>query len=163
MKIEDMPKLFGADTRKVEVCTKEDLKEAGQVFTSYGLMPGETAEVPSVRDEVVVTKQPSSRVRADGTRSLQYFMSIVKTNSAGVKKNDWLSLGSVIRQDANREPIDAVSKDMLQFDNIEDRVQAMLGRKITCTGREKRFQPEFLNNVRTGNVVERPTNIYAWA
>lgn len=163
MKFEEMPKIFGADIRKVEVCNAADLKNAGAIFTSYGIQPGETVEIPQNREDVVVVKQASSRTRADGTRNLQYMMSVVKTNSAGVKKNDWLSLGSLVRRDANQEPIDEIAKAMLDFDNIEDRIQNCLGKKITCKGRETRIQQEFLNGVRTGNTVERPVAIYAWA
>lgn len=162
MKFSEMPKLFGADTRKVEECTTEDLKNAGQIFTSYGLQPGETVEIPANRSDIVTVRQPNRRVNANGERTFQYFMSVLKTSN-GKTKTDWLSLGSVVRRDANQEPIDEVAKDMLEFDNIEDRIQAMLGKKITCKGRENRTQTEFVNNVRTGKTVDRPTNIYAWA
>lgn len=163
MKIDEMPKIFGADTRKVEVCTTEDLKEAGQVFTSYGIGTGESVKVPQTRDEVVVVKQPNRRVNANGERTLQYFMSIERTTAAGVKKNDWLSLGSLIRRDANQEPVDEVAKLCLQYDNIEDRINAILGKTITCKGRENRLSPKFVNNRNTGEVEERPTAIYAFA
>lgn len=158
MKFTDMPKIFGADTRKVEECSAADLQNAGQVFTSYGINVGETVEIPSNRNEIVVVRQPNRQVTANGERTFQYFMSINKNGKA-----TWLSLGSLVRRDANQEPVDEVSKAMLEYDNIESRIQACLGKKITCKGRENRIQPEFVNRVRTGNTVEKPTNIYAWA
>lgn len=162
MRYEEMPKLFGADTYKVEICNAEDLKNAGQIFTSYGISVGETVEVPATREECVIVKQPSRNLRQDGTRNMQYFLSVTRVIN-GNRKNGWLSMGSLVRQDANQEPIDKVSAEMLQFDNIEDRVQKLVGKKITCKTRENRQAPEFLNRVRTGNIIERPTNIYEWA
>lgn len=162
MRLDEMPKIFGADTRKVEQCSAEDLKNAGQIFTSYGIQPGETISVPSNREDIVTVRQPNRQVNANGERTFQYFMSVLKTTKAGEKK-DWLSLGSVVRRDANQEPIDEVAKEMLQFDNIEDRIQHMLGRKIVCKGREPRTQPVFVNRVNTGKTEDRPVNIYEWA
>lgn len=162
MRLDEMPKIFGADTRKVEQCSAEDLKNAGQIFTSYCIQPGETISVPSNRKDIVTVRQPNRQVNANGERTFQYFMSVFKTTKAGEKK-DWLSLGSVVRRDANQEPIDEVAKEMLQFDNIEDRIQHMLGRKIVCKGREPRTQPVFVNRVNTGKTEDRPVNIYEWA
>lgn len=163
MRFEEMPKIFGADTRKVEVCTADELKDAGVIFTSYGIMPGETVEFPANRTDIVVVKQPGQRVRQDGTRNMQYFASITKINTSGVRKPDWISMGSLVRRDANQEPVDAVSKEMLQYQDIEGRLQHLVGKKITCTGRETRTQRQFVNGVSTGKNEERPTNIYAFA
>lgn len=128
----NLPPVFGSRNRKPESIDMKTLETTGETFVSYGIQKGEVIEFPANESEVVAQEQP---IRV-GSNAKQRLL-LVERNG----KPSWLSLGVLNRTDYNREPTCEFTKEMNELPNDAARIQALYGKKITCTSTvEKPFQ-----------------------
>ena len=124
-KINNLPTISGANVRvPVAVNNVEDLKVSGIAFATYSLRKGDVVEFPDTLEDVQAFNQP---VRA-GSTAQQTLLVVMKNN-----KPDYISLGSLRKQDINREYSCNFTKEMGELNNDYDRIVALLGKKITAT------------------------------
>lgn len=119
-----LPSISGSMTRKpVPVTNLEDLKVSGVPFATYSVHKGDTIEFPDTIQDMQVFNQP---VRANST-AMQSLVVVLRNN-----KPDYLSVGSLRKQDVNNEYTCEFTKQMGAYNNDYDRLTALCGKKITC-------------------------------
>lgn len=126
--------VFGSRARKPENLSLETLKTTGETFVTYGIRQGDTIEFPDSAADVVAVEQP---IRVNDENSpKQRLLQVLKNG-----KYSWLSLGVLNRTDYNREPTCKFTAEMNELPNDFARIEALYGKKITCTQMvEKPFQ-----------------------
>ena len=128
-KVNNLPTISGANTRKpVAVTNLEELKTSGIAFATYGLREGDEVEFPDTLDDVQAFTQP---VRANQT-AVQTLL-VVNKNS----KPNYLSMGTLRKQDIDRNYTCDFTKEMGELNNDYDRIVALLGKRIKATGSKK--------------------------
>lgn len=145
--VKDLPTISGANTRKpVEVNNLEALKTSGIAFATYGMREGDVVEFPDTLNDVQAFQQP---VRA-GSTALQTLV-VVKKND----KITYLSMGTLRKQDVNREYTCDFTKEMGEMNNDYDRIGALVGKRIKATG-SKKIQSQAFDRL-TGERLEGQT------
>ena len=125
-KIKNFPTVSGANNRPVnKVNNLENLKLSGIAFATYGMREGDVIEFPDTIDDVDVFEQP---VRV-GSTAVQNLLGVMRNGKA-----DYLSLGTLRKQDVNREYTCDFTKEMGALNNDYDRIIALLGKTIKATG-----------------------------
>ena len=118
----DLPNLPQADRRPVNRVSKDEIKNTGVAFNTFGIQVGDTIEFPSYDDVIVVSQpiRPNSEI-------LQYLVGVLKNG-----KPNYLALGSLTRSDVNRQPSCEFTDQMAAMNNNEERLQSLAGKKITA-------------------------------
>lgn len=125
-KIKNFPTVSGANTRPVnKVDNLENLKLSGIAFATYGMREGDVIEFPDTMDDVDVFEQP---VRVN-SNIVQNLLGVLRNGKA-----DYISLGTLRKQDVNREYTCDFTKEMGALNNDYERIQSLLGKKIKATG-----------------------------
>lgn len=119
---EDLPSLPQADRRPVTRVAKDQIKNTGVSFNTFGIQVGDVIEFPAYEDMVVVA-QP---VR-EGSQIMQYLVGVIKNG-----KPNYLALGSLTRRDVNREYTCDFTKQMGELGDNEKRLMFLQGKKITA-------------------------------
>ena len=119
---EDLPSLPQADRRPVTRVAKDQIKNTGVSFNTFGIQVGDVIEFPAYEDMVVVA-QP---VR-EGSQIMQYLVGVIKNG-----KPNYLALGSLTRRDVNREYTCEFTKQMGELGDNEKRLMFLQGKKITA-------------------------------
>lgn len=119
----ELPQLPQSDRRPVTRVSIDQIKTTGVVFATFGMQVGDVIEFPAYDDKLVVVSQPVRQ----GSTAMQY---LVGVNRNG--KPDYLSLGVLTRSDINRVPSCDFTKQMVEMNNNEERLQFLAGKKITC-------------------------------
>lgn len=120
-----LPTISGAASRKpVLVNNLDDLKVSGVPFTTYSIRKGDVVEFPNTLEDAQVFSQP---VRANSTAS-QMLVVILRNG-----KVDYLSMGTLRKQDINNEYTCKFTSEMGAYNNDYDRLAALCGKKITAT------------------------------
>ena len=121
-KINALPTISGAATRiPVAVTNFEDLKTSGVPFATYSVRKGDVIEFPDSWDDVQVFNQP---VRANGTVN-QALLVVLRNGNP-----DYLSIGSLRKQDVDRNYTSPFTEEMGKLNNDYDRINTLLGKKI---------------------------------
>lgn len=118
----DLPSLPNADRRPVSVVPKDKIKDTGVTFATFGIQKGDVIEFPAFED-VIVVEQP---IR-EGSNRMQYLASVMRNG-----KLSYLALGSLTRQDVNREYTCEFTKLMAELGDNARKLQYLAGKKITC-------------------------------
>ena len=118
----DLPNLPQADRRPVNRVSKDEIKNTGVAFNTFGIQVGDTIEFPSYDDVIVVSQpiRPNSEI-------LQYLVGVMRNG-----KPNYLALGSLTRSDVNRQPSCEFTAQMAAMNNNEERLQFLAGKKITA-------------------------------
>lgn len=123
-KIKDLPSISGSNRRPAnEVSNLQELKNSGIAFATYGIRKGDVIEFADNIDEVQAFQQP---VRENGT-AMQTLVVVTRNGKA-----DYLSLGTLRKQDVDRNYTCNFTKEMGELNNDYERLLALVGRKITC-------------------------------
>lgn len=145
--VSNLPTISGANTRKpVEVNNLEALKTSGIAFATYGMRDGDVVEFPDTLNDVQAFQQP---VRA-GSTALQTLV-VVKKND----KITYLSMGTLRKQDVNREYTCDFTREMGEMNNDYDRIGALVGKRIKAVG-SKTIQAQAFDRL-TGERLEGQT------
>ena len=146
-----LPAISGANRRPLVPIGHDALKTSGVPFATYSIRKGDVIEFPDTWDDVDTFQQ---EVRE---KSNVYQQMIVVLRN---KKPDYLSLGSLRKQDVNREYTCDFTKAMGEMNNDYDRISALLGKKITAKETKTiqvqafdRFTGERLEGKTTSQVV----------
>lgn len=118
----DLPSLPGADRRPVNVVDRSKFKDTGVTFTTFGINKGDVIEFPAYED-VIMVEQP---IR-EGSNRMQYLASVLRNG-----KLSYIAMGSLARQDVNREYTCEFTKLMGELGDNDRRLQYLAGKKITC-------------------------------
>jgi len=146
-KVNNLPTISGANTRKPEeVKNLEALKTSGIAFATYGMREGDVVEFPDSLNDVQAFQQP---VRAGSTA--QQTLIVVKKND----KVTYLSMGTLRKQDVNREYTCDFTREMGEMNNDYDRINALVGKRIKATG-SKKIQAQAFDRL-TGERIEGQT------
>ena len=121
--VNSLPSVSGANRRPLQRVNAESLKTSGVPFATYSLRKGDVVEFPDTWDDVDTFQQ---EVREKSNIFQQ--MIVVLRNG----KPDYLSLGSLRKQDVNREYTCDFTKEMGEMNNDYDRIEHLLGKKITA-------------------------------
>ena len=123
-KVKDLPSISGSNRRPAnEVSNLQELKNSGIAFATYGIRKGDTIEFADTMDDIQAFKQP---VRENGT-AMQTLVVVTRNG-----KTDYLSLGTLRKQDIDRQYTCDFTKEMGELNNDYERLQHLVGRKITC-------------------------------
>lgn len=121
-----LPSISGAATRKpVAVTNLEDLKVSGVPFATYSVRKGDVIEFPDTMEDVQVFNQPVRRNADNGP--VQSLLVVMRNG-----KTDYLSIGSLRKQDINNEYTCEFTKAMGEKNNDFERLEALCGKKITA-------------------------------
>ena len=122
--VNSLPTISGAAARKpVAVTNLEDLKVSGVPFATYSMRKGDVVEFPDTINDVQVFNQP---VRANGG-PMQALLVVIRNG-----KPDYLSIGSLRKQDVNNQYTCKFTEDMGKYNNDYERLAALCGKKITA-------------------------------
>lgn len=123
-KVKDLPSISGSNRRPAnEVSNLQELKNSGIAFATYGIRKGDTIEFADTMDDIQAFQQP---VRENGT-AMQTLVVVTRNG-----KTDYLSLGTLRKQDVDRQYTCDFTKEMGELNNDYERLQHLVGRKITC-------------------------------
>lgn len=123
-KVNELPSISGNNRRPAtEVTDLKELKNSGIAFATYGIRKGDVIEFPDTMDDVQVFQQP---VRENGTAT-QTLLVVTRNN-----KTSYLSLGTLRKQDVNREYTCNFTKELGEMNNDYERLTHLVGRKIKC-------------------------------
>lgn len=123
-KVKDLPSISGSNRRPAnEVSNLQELKNSGIAFATYGIRKGDTIEFADTMDDIQAFQQP---VRENGT-AMQTLVVVTRNG-----KTDYLSLGTLRKQDIDRQYTCDFTKEMGELNNDYERLQHLVGRKITC-------------------------------
>lgn len=123
----NLPSISGAAQRKpVLVNNLSDLKTSGVPFATYSLRKGDVIEFPDTIEDVQAFTQP---IRNNAMNGPVQTLLVVLRNG----KTDYLSLGSLRKQDVNREYTCNFTKEIGEMNNDYDRISHLCGKKITAT------------------------------
>ena len=132
--------IFGADKRPATEVSIENLKDAGVAFVGYGMRVGETVTFPSVTNMVI-----KEQLTREGGSNKQYLVSVEKTTSDGKVFPTFISLGSLVRTNAEtREPVSPFAGEMVELGNHEARVRHLAGKTITAKSEIDTRVPKFV-------------------
>ena len=118
-----LPAISGANQRPLRAVSSDALKTSGVPFATYGVRQGDVIEFPDSWDDVQTFEQ---EVRKN-SGIFQNVIVVLRNN-----KPDYLSLGSLRKQDVNREYTCDFTKQMGEMNSDYDRIDALLGKKITA-------------------------------
>lgn len=118
----DLPSLPQADRRPVVRVAKDQIKNTGVSFNTFGIQVGDVIEFPAY-DDIIVVAQP---VRPN-SEIMQYLAGVIKNG-----KPNYLALGALTRQDVNREYTCEFTKQMGELGDNEKRLMFLQGKKITA-------------------------------
>jgi hypothetical protein len=151
-KISNYPSISGSATRKPVAVNAEALKTSGIPFASYGIALNETIEFPDSWDDSVLYQQP---VRP-GSNAMQTLVGVLRNG-----KPSYISMGTLRRLDAHNEPTCPFTAEMAKMDNDYERLEALFGKKIKCTGSTKIDIQDFdrLTGTRLDTTHEGPAPI----
>ncbi len=124
-KQKNYPSISGSATRPAVAVNAEALKTSGIPFATYGINVNDTIEFPDSWDDADIFQQPV-RVNSNAVQTL-----------VGVLRNgnpSYLSMGTLRRQDADRNYTCDFTKEIGEMDNDYVRMEALFGKKIKCTG-----------------------------
>jgi hypothetical protein len=123
-KVKDLPSISGSNRRPAnEVSNLQELKNSGIAFATYGIRKGDTIEFADTMEDIQAFQQP---VRENGT-AMQTLVVVTRNG-----KTDYLSLGTLRKQDVDRQYTCDFTKEMGELNNDYERLQHLVGRKITC-------------------------------
>lgn len=123
-KVKDLPSISGSNRRPAnEVSNLQELKNSGIAFATYGIRKGDTIEFADTMEDIQAFQQP---VRENGT-AMQTLVVVTRNG-----KTDYLSLGTLRKQDIDRQYTCDFTKEMGELNNDYERLQHLVGRKITC-------------------------------
>ena len=118
-----LPSISGANQRPLRAVAHDALKTSGVPFATYGVRKGDVIEFPDTWDDVQTFEQ---EVRKNS--GINQTVIVVMRNA----KPDYLSLGSLRKQDINREFTCDFTKKMGEMNSDYDRIDSLLGKKITA-------------------------------
>lgn len=146
-KIKNLPTISGANTRVPSpVNNLEALKTSGIAFATYGMREGDVVEFPDSLEEAQAFQQP---VR-NGSTAVQTLVAVMKNS-----KPSYISMGSLRKQDVNREYTCKFTQEMGELNNDYDRLAALCGKKLKATG-SKTIKSQRFDRL-TGQPVEGET------
>lgn len=146
VKPEQIPALFGESARPSTIVTdKSTLLNEGGNFDGGSAMKGDTWDFPTF-DEMLIRKQVT---RPSGTNYSFFVLAECTRNNK--KQLKWFNLGSLARQDANR---DAIMQEWYDLGNVYARAEKLAGRKISITAEKSCEMPHFENGVRVEGVTD---------
>lgn len=123
-KVKDLPSISGSNRRPAnEVSNLQELKNSGIAFATYGIRKGDIIEFADTMEDIQAFQQP---VRENGT-AMQTLVVVTRNG-----KTDYLSLGTLRKQDVDRQYTCDFTKEMGELNNDYERLQHLVGRKITC-------------------------------
>jgi len=118
-----LPPISGANQRPLRPVSSEALKTSGVPFATYGIRQGDVIEFPDTMNDVQSFEQEIRK----NSGIFQNVIVVLRNN-----KPDYLSLGSLRKQDVNREYTCEFTKKMGEMNSDYDRIEALLGKKITA-------------------------------
>lgn len=143
----NLPTISGANRRAPSVVNNlEALKTSGIAFATYGMRKGDVVEFPDSLDEAQVFQQP---VR-EGSTAVQTLVVVMKNG-----KPTYLSMGSLRKQDVDRNYTCKFTQEMGELNNDYDRLAALCGKKIKAVD-EKRIKSQRFDRL-TGERIEGET------
>lgn len=146
-KIKNLPTISGANTRvPVQVNNLEALKTSGIAFATYGMREGDVVEFPDSLEEAQVFQQP---VR-NGSTAMQTLVVVTKNG-----KTSYLSMGTLRKQDVDRNFTCDFTKEIGEMNNDYDRLAHLCGKTIKATG-SKKIQAQAFDRL-TGERLENQT------
>lgn len=123
-KVNELPSISGSNRRPAnEVSDLQDLKNSGIPFATYGIRPGDEIEFADTMEDVQAFQQP---VRENGT-AMQTLVVVTRNH-----KTDYLSLGTLRKQDAKGNYTCPFTQEIGSLDNDYERLTHLVGRKIKC-------------------------------
>ena len=146
-KIKNLPTISGANTRvPVAVGNLEALKTSGIAFATYGLQKGDVVEFPDFLEDAQVFQQP---VR-NGSTAVQTLVAVMKNN-----KPSYLSMGTLRKQDINREYTCDFTRELGEMNNDYDRLTYLVGKRIKAVD-DKKIEAQAFDRL-TGERLEGKT------
>lgn len=146
-KVKNLPTVSGANVRPVTAVNNlEALKTSGIAFATYGIREGDVVEFPDSLEEAQVFQQP---VRSGSTA--QQTLVVVERNG----KTTYLSMGSLRKQDVNREFTCPFTKEIGEMNNDFERLAYLCGKKIKAVS-SKTIKAQAFDRL-TGERIEGQT------
>lgn len=118
-----LPSISGANQRPLRAVKHEALKTSGVPFATYGVRQNDVIEFPDTWDDVDTFEQ---EVRKN-SGIFQALIAILRNG-----KPDYLSLGTLRKQDVDRNYTCDFTKKMGEMNSDYDRIESLLGKKITA-------------------------------
>lgn len=118
-----LPAMSGENQRPKRSVNVEALKTSGVPFATYGIRQGDVIEFPDTMEDVQSFEQ---EVR----KNSGIFQPVIAVLRNG--KPDYLSLGTLRKQDVNREYTCPFTKKMGEMNSDYERLEALVGKKITA-------------------------------
>lgn len=118
--------IFGANQRPVQRISRKELKDSGVAFAAYGIGAGEVVEFPENPMDNCF-QQPT----VVGGNNMQVLVGVMRGRKGQELKPGYFAMGSLIRQDGNREYTCAFTKEMGEsYSNHEERLEVLAGKSI---------------------------------
>lgn len=152
IKFSDLPAFPKVKGQEVKPLTLNDVKNTGLSNTGGGINEGDVIEFENSVEEMTFIQRP---IRPNSDR-MMYMVGVLKNN-----KPAWLSLGVLTRRfntESGAMPTCEFTKEMLTFNNNEERLKHLAGKKIKGTSRVDLTYYKFTEaGVRTEELETRPT------